>query len=68
MDTIQVAGSRMEWTPELIKALRKNKKMTQASLAAAIGVTVTTVSRWESEKSHPDNRAAKALAGIASAK
>jgi len=30
-----------------IKTLRKEKKLTKAQLAKALGVSITTVSRWE---------------------
>ncbi len=34
-------------TPDDVKRLRLERGMTQAELAAALGVTVTTVARWE---------------------
>ncbi len=51
----------IEWSKESVKALRQKKDLTQAELAEALDVTIRTVSRWETDKSHPDNRAAKAL-------
>lgn len=39
---------------ENIKALRKEKKMTQEQLAEAMGVTVGAVYKWESGQSTPD--------------
>lgn len=54
------------WTPEKIKELRTSKGYSQARLAEACGVTVTTVSRWENDQRKPDNRASKALDLIAS--
>jgi DNA-binding transcriptional regulator YiaG len=36
-------------TPVEIKAARKSIHLTQAQLAAKLGVTVTTVSRWETD-------------------
>jgi transcriptional regulator with XRE-family HTH domain len=49
------------WTPEKIKELRTSKGYSQSRLAEACGVTVTTVSRWETGLRSPDNRACRAL-------
>lgn len=51
------------WTRERIKALRNSHNLSQAALAALLGVSVTTVARWEGNKNphHPDRRAEKAL-------
>ena len=34
-------------TPEQIKRLRKQLQLTQRALAESLGITVTTVHRWE---------------------
>ena len=39
---------------QTIKRWRKRAKLTQQSLANALGTTVTTVSRWETGRSTPD--------------
>lgn len=39
---------------ETIKAFRKERKLTQAQLAEALGVTIGAVSKWESSLSIPD--------------
>jgi DNA-binding transcriptional regulator YiaG len=47
--------------PKEIKDARSKKKMTQAELAAALGVTVTTVARWETGKCEPSPLAEQRL-------
>jgi DNA-binding transcriptional regulator YiaG len=42
---------------EEVKSIRDKLGYTQAELATKCGVTVTTVSRWETGKSSPDRRA-----------
>ena len=39
---------------ELLKECRKKQKMSQADLAAQLGVTQQAVGKWESGKSSPD--------------
>lgn len=39
---------------ENIRAFRREKKLTQEQLAEVLGVTVGTVSKWESAASTPD--------------
>ena len=41
-------------TGATVKALRENKKLTQAELAEKIGVSSKTVSKWETAKGLPD--------------
>jgi len=45
-------------TPEEIKALRKKRGWTQQQLAAEVGVAVSSVARWESQKGNPPKGAA----------
>ena len=41
-------------TGQTIKTLREGKNMTQSELAAIIGVSDKTVSKWETAKGLPD--------------
>jgi DNA-binding transcriptional regulator YiaG len=50
---------------EEIKSIRDKLGQTQAELATKCGVTVTTVSRWETGKSSPDRRAQVILLQLA---
>ena len=45
-----------------IRAAREKRKLTQAALAAIIGVDPMTVSRWEREVKRPSNANYKLLA------
>ena len=47
---------------ELLKQIRTELNMSQNELAQAICVTSTTVSRWENNKSTPNNMARTVLA------
>jgi len=47
-------------TSELIRKIRTESGLTQEEFAHAISSTMTTVNRWENDKSTP-NRMAKAL-------
>ena len=49
-----------------IGELRRRLKMTQAEFAHAIGVTVSTVNRWENGHIEPSRLARKAIEGLAS--
>jgi DNA-binding transcriptional regulator YiaG len=44
-----------------IKNIRRNSFMTQSEFGAAIGVSYTTVNRWENGKSLPNLKAMKAI-------
>lgn len=50
---------------EQIKALRAKLGLTQAQMAARIGTTVTTISRWETGDRKPKGLYAKALDDLA---
>ncbi len=49
-----------------IGELRRRLKMTQEEFAHAIGVTVSTVNRWENGHIEPSRLARKAIEGLAS--
>jgi putative transcriptional regulator len=48
-----------------ISVLRQSLNMTQEEFAHAIGVTVSTVNRWENGHIEPSRLARKAMAGLA---
>ena len=50
-------------TGNTIKQLRESRKLTQAELAARIGVSSKTVSKWETAKGLPDISLLQPLAG-----
>jgi len=52
------AGSNL---PSRIKRLRKSLGLTQEQFAATVGVTFSTVNRWESGKSTPSPLAMKQI-------
>ena len=49
---------------ELLKQCRKKQKISQAELAARLGVTQQAVGKWESGKSSPDPSTVARIAGI----
>src|SRR6185503_4276782 len=62
-------GERMEANKQTlggsIIALRQRLNMTQEEFAHAIGVTVSTVNRWENGHVEPSRLARKAMEGLA---
>ena len=48
-----------------VSALRQSLNMTQEEFAHAIGVTVSTVNRWENGHIEPSRLARKAMAALA---
>lgn len=48
-------------TPAEVKAARKKMNFTQEQFAAALGVTVQTVSAWENDRSRVNNISAIAI-------
>jgi putative transcriptional regulator len=50
--------------PERIRTLRQRLQLTQEDFAHLIGVTFSTVNRWENGKSTPNRIAFRLLAGL----
>jgi putative transcriptional regulator len=50
--------------PERIRSLRQRLQLTQEDFAHLIGVTFSTVNRWENGKSTPNRIANRLLAGL----
>ncbi|MBD3921871.1 helix-turn-helix domain-containing protein [Paenibacillus sp. PR3] len=48
----------------MIAELRKERRMTQEQLAAAVGVSIAAVSKWECESSYPDITILPAIASF----
>ncbi len=55
-------------TPKAIKAVRAKHGLTQEALAQILGVSFTTVNRWEHGKGTPRGMTLRALAAIARAR
>lgn len=51
-------------TPERIRDIRIQLQLTQEDFAHMIGVTFSTVNRWENGKSQPNRIALRLLAGL----
>lgn len=47
-----------------IRIIRQRLNLTQEQFAHELGVTVTTVNRWENEHSHPSRLARKQLIAL----
>lgn len=58
-------NERMNQQGALISTLRQRLSMTQEEFAHAIGVTVSTVNRWENGHIEPSRLARKAMQGLA---
>jgi putative transcriptional regulator len=54
--------SRMD--ADRIKSLRQRMQLTQEDFAHLIGVTFSTVNRWENNKSKPNRIASRLLIGL----
>ncbi|MBU1708137.1 helix-turn-helix domain-containing protein [bacterium] len=50
--------------PSRIRDLRQRLRLTQEDFAHMIGVTFSTVNRWENGKSQPNRIALRLLAGL----
>ena len=50
--------------PERIRSLRQRLQLTQEDFAHMIGVTFSTVNRWENGKSVPNRIACRLLTGL----
>jgi DNA-binding transcriptional regulator YiaG len=62
MSELALESSRMD--AERIRTLRQRMQLTQEDFAHLIGVTFSTVNRWENGKSTPNRIAARLLAGL----
>lgn len=51
----------MDWTPDVIKDLRKSSGHTQQSFATAMGISIETVRSWEQGRKKPSAMARKVL-------
>jgi DNA-binding transcriptional regulator YiaG len=60
-----MSGERTMNQGTVIAALRQRLSMTQEEFAHAIGVTVSTVNRWENGHIEPSRLARKAMQGLA---
>lgn len=58
---VEWEGDTIKWNGELIRALRRHLKMSQAELADKIGVRQQTVSDWEINAYDPSRPTAKLL-------
>lgn len=47
-----------------LKRARKEKKLTQEEVAKRLGIDDTTISKYENDKSEPDNKTLNDLAGL----
>ncbi len=57
--------SNLRWNQERVMALRTALNMTQEELANSIGVSFTTVSRWETGRTKPRGLSVAALDRLA---
>ena len=55
---------RLNMEPSRIRDLRQRLRLTQEDFAHMIGVTFSTVNRWENGKSQPNRIALRLLAGL----
>jgi DNA-binding transcriptional regulator YiaG len=60
-----MSNERTNQQGAVISALRQRLSMTQEEFAHAIGVTVSTVNRWENGHIEPSRLARKAMQGLA---
>ncbi len=58
------ALERLDMEPSRIRDLRQRLRLTQEDFAHMIGVTFSTVNRWENGKSQPNRIALRLLAGL----
>jgi len=57
-----------EHDPDLVRNLRRRLRMTQEAFAHAVGVTVSTVNRWEKAHAAPSRLAWNAVRDLARAR
>ena len=56
-----VASVPAEFSPEEIRQIRLNARMTQSIFASCVGVTKKAVEAWEGGRSRPDGAARRTL-------
>ena len=56
-----------DFSPRSIRKLRRSLDLTQEELAHAIGVTFSTINRWEDGHARPSNMALRPLGALADA-
>jgi DNA-binding transcriptional regulator YiaG len=61
-----LAGGKYTNEAAMVSSLRRRLSMTQEEFAHAIGVTVSTVNRWENGHIEPSRLARRAMQGLAS--
>jgi DNA-binding transcriptional regulator YiaG len=64
-EVTDMSNERSTQQGAVISALRQRLSMTQEEFAHAIGVTVSTVNRWENGHIEPSRLARKAMQGLA---
>jgi len=60
-----VPGKEKEWDERTVKALREHLQLTQAEMAASLGVRQQTVSDWEVGAYRPRGASRKVLSIVA---
>lgn len=61
-----MSGGKYSQEANMVSSLRRRLSMTQEEFAHAIGVTVSTVNRWENGHIEPSRLARRAMQGLAS--
>jgi DNA-binding transcriptional regulator YiaG len=62
---MEVEGMEGTKTGQLIRELRVKLQMTQEEFAHSLGITVSTVNRWENGHSEPSKLARASIVGLA---
>ena len=64
---VNVADAEAAWTAGRIRELRMALRLTQMEFAVAVGVTYSTINRWENAHSRPTALAVRRLEEMAAA-
>ncbi|MBK8233001.1 MAG: helix-turn-helix transcriptional regulator [Candidatus Eisenbacteria bacterium] len=62
--TVQTVSARAEFSAERVRRLRDSMSLTQEQLAHLLGVTFSTVNRWERDRSRPNLIARRLLLSL----